>query len=292
MADRIKKIGIIGATGMLGKPVVNALLTTGFEVYTMVRDIIQAKIELPIGVNLIVGDMGNPLDIENFLNNVEAVHLNLSIEPGEWQGEFHTEEQGLNLFLEIAKRKNIKRISYLSSLLMNYQGSNGFDWWVFNVKLSAMKQIKTSGIPYAIFYASSFMENFLNNQKHGSKISLAGKSRFKMFYIAGEDYGRQVANSYKILTTENRDYAVQGLMPYTAEEAANLFVRFYKKEKLKVQKIPFFILRFLGKISHKFLYISKLSEAINNYQEKFQAELTWKELGKPIVTIEEYAARF
>ena len=82
---------------------------------------------------------------------------------------------------------------------MNYQGSNGFDWWVFNVKLSAMKQIKTSGIPYAIFYASSFMENFLNNQKHGSKISLAGKSRFKMFYIAGEDYGRQVANSYKIL---------------------------------------------------------------------------------------------
>ena len=155
-----------------------------------------------------------------------------------------------------------------------------------------MKQIKTSGIPYAIFYASSFMENFLNNQKHGSKISLAGKSRFKMFYISGEDYGRQVANSYKILTTETRDYAVQGLMPYTAEEAANLFVRFYKKEKLKVQKIPFFILRFLGKISHKFLYISKLSEAINNYQEKFQAELTWKELGKPIVTIEEYAARF
>ncbi|MBK6608409.1 MAG: NAD(P)H-binding protein [Leptospiraceae bacterium] len=145
MADRIKKIGIIGATGMLGKPVVNALLTTGFEVYAMVRDIIQAKIELPIGVNLIVGDMGNPLDIENFLNNVEAVHLNLSIEPGEWQGEFHTEEQGLNLFLEIAKRKNIKRISYLSSLLMNYHGSNGFDSCVFNVKLSAMKQIKTSG---------------------------------------------------------------------------------------------------------------------------------------------------
>ena len=44
MADNIKKIGIIGATGMLGKPVVNALLTSGFEVYAMVRDIIQAKI--------------------------------------------------------------------------------------------------------------------------------------------------------------------------------------------------------------------------------------------------------
>ena len=64
--------------------------------------------------------MGNPLDIENFLNNVEAVHLNLSIKPG-GEGELHTEDQGLKLFLEVAKRKNIKRISYISSLLMYYQ---------------------------------------------------------------------------------------------------------------------------------------------------------------------------
>jgi hypothetical protein len=292
LADKIKKIGIIGATGMLGKPVVNALLTTGFEVYAMVRDIIQAKIELPIGVQLIVGDMGNPLDIENFLNNVEAVHLNLSIKPGEWEGEFHTEDQGLKLFLEIAKRKNIKRISYLSSLLMNYQGMNKFNWWVFSVKQNAVKQIKASGIPYAIFYPSSFMENILHNQKHGNKIQLSGVSRFKMFFIAGEDYGRQVANSYKILTGENRDYPVQGLMPYTNDEAANIFVRFYKKENLKVQKAPLFILRFLGRFSHKLLYISRIVEAINNYPEKFQAELTWKELGRPILTLEEYAARF
>ncbi len=292
MAEKIKKVGIIGATGMLGKPVVNALLATGFDVYAMVRNIIQARIELPIGVQLIVGDMGNPIDIENFLNNVEAVHLNLSIKHEEWQGEFHTEEQGLKLFLEIAKRKNIKRISYLSSLVMNYQGVNEFDWWVFNIKLNAVKQIKNSGIPYTIFYASSFMENFLNVQKQGSKVLLAGTSHFKMYYISGEDYGRQVANSYKILREENRDYPVQGLNAFTADEAARVFVRFYKKEKLKIQRIPLFLLRFLGKFSPKFFYASKITEALNNYSEKFQSELTWKELGKPILTLEEYAARF
>jgi NmrA-like family len=292
LADKIKKIGIIGATGLLGKPVVNSLLAAGFEVYAMVRDIIKAKIELPIGVQLIVGDMGNPLDIENFINNIEAVHLNLSIKQNEWQGEFHTEDQGLKLFLEIAKRKNVKRISYLSSLIMNYQGWNGFDWWVFSVKLNAVKQIKSCGIPYTIFYPSNFMENFLHNQKQGNKIQLAGDSRFKMFFISGEDYGRQVANSFKILTEENRDYPVQGLMPYTNDEAAKIFIHFYKKEKLKVQKAPLFLIRFLGKFSPKFFYISKIVEAINNYPEKFQSELTWKELGRPILTIEEYAARY
>ncbi len=292
MAEKIKKIGIIGATGMLGKPVVNALLATGFEVYAMVRNIIQARIELPIGVQLIVGDMGNPLDIENFLNNVEAVHLNLSIKQNEWQGEFHTEEQGLKLFLEIAKRKNIKRISYLSSLVMNYQGANGFDWWVFRIKLGAVKQIKNSGIPYAIFYPSTFMESFLNTQRQGNKVLLAGTSHFRMYYISGEDYGRQVANSYKILIEENRDYPVQGLNAYNADDAAKIFIRFYKKEKLKIQKAPLFVIRFLGKFSAKFFYASKIIEALNHYPEKFQSELTWKELGKPILTIEEYAARF
>lgn len=292
MQNKIKKVGIIGGTGMLGKPVVNALLTSGFEVFAMVRDIIQAKISLPIGVHLIVGDLKNPADIDNFLSQVEVVHLNLSVLHNETQTDFHTEEQGLKILLEIAKRKKIKRISYLSSLVMNYQGTNGFNWWVFNLKLNAVKEIKNSGIPYTVFYPSSFMDNFLNIQKLGNKIQLAGHSRFKMFYISGEDYGRQVAKSFKVLSEENRDYPVQGLTPYNADEAAKLFVKFYKKENLRIQKAPLFLLKFLGKFNLKFLYASKIIEALNNYPEKFQAELTWRELGKPVLTLEEFAARF
>ncbi len=292
MEKRIKKIGIIGATGMLGKPVVNALLSEGFEVYAMVKNIDKAKLELPSGVILIEGEMANPIDIENFLNNVEAVHLNLSIKQEELQSEFHTEEQGLKLFLEIAQRKNIKRISYLSSLVMQYQGMNGFDWWVFKIKLNAVEQIKNSRIPYAIFYPSNFMENFLNIQKDGNKVFLAGTSHFKMYYISGEDYARQVANSYKILEMENKEYTVQGLNALNADEAAKIFVQCYKKEKLKIAKAPLFIIRILGKFKSKFFYASKIIEALNNYPEKFQSENTWKELGKPILTIEEYAAKF
>lgn len=292
MQNKIKKVGIIGGTGMLGKPVVNALLTSGFEVFAMVRDIIQAKISLPIGVHLIVGDLKNPADIDNFLSQVKVVHLNLSVLHNETQTDFHTEEQGLKILLEIAKRKKIKRISYLSSLVMNYQGTNGFNWWVFNLKLNAVKEIKNSGIPYTVFYPSSFMDNFLNIQKLGNKIQLAGHSRFKMFYISGEDYGRQVAKSFKVLSEENRDYPVQGLTPYNADEAAKLFVKFYKKENLRIQKAPLFLLKFLGKFNLKFLYASKIIEALNNYPEKFQAELTWRELGKPVLTLEEFAARF
>lgn len=285
-----KKIGIIGATGMLGKPVVNALLAAGFEVYSMVRDIIKAKIELPIGVNLIVGDIGNPVDIENFLKQVEAVHLNLSIQQNELEKEFHTEDQGLKLLLDIAKRRGIKRVSYLSSLLMNFQGTNGFKWWVFDVKLNAVKQVKSSGIPYTIFYPSTFMENIFYRQKKGDKIRLAGTSKYKMFFISADDYAKQVANSYRLLGEENRDYPVQGLFPYTSDEAASIFIKFYKKEVLSIQKLPFFVLSFLARFSQRFNYLSNIVFAMNHYSERFQAELTWRELGKPIITIEQYAA--
>ena len=68
-------------------------------------------------------------------------------------------------------------------------------------------------------------------------------------------------------------------MPYTNDEAASIFVRFYKKKNLKVQKAPLLYFCFLGRFSHKLFYFSRIVEAINNYPEKFQAELTWKELG-------------
>jgi len=41
------KILVIGATGMIGKPVANELLNAGLEVTALVRDIAKAKERLP-----------------------------------------------------------------------------------------------------------------------------------------------------------------------------------------------------------------------------------------------------
>jgi hypothetical protein len=118
---------------------------------------------------------------------------------------------------------------------------------------------------------------------------LAGTSRHKMHFISSEDYARQVARSFQILTSENKEYTVQGPEAFTADEAVAEFVRHYKKENLTISKAPLPLLKFLGLFKQKFHYGAHIVEALNNYPEKFEAEQTWNELGKPVITIKDFA---
>ena len=150
--------------------------------------------------------------------------------------------------------------------------------------------IKKSGIPYTIFYPSSFMENFdKGGYKQGNKMMLAGESKFPMWFIAGSDYGKQVAKAFQLPEAANRDYDVQGLEAFTADEAVKIFVENYQKENLRVSKTPMLVLKVAGLFSREMKNLTKIIEALNNYPEKFNAETTWTELGKPTLTLAEYA---
>jgi NmrA-like family len=289
----VKKITVFGATGMLGKPVVRELVKAGFELTALVRNIEQAQTILPKEIRLVKGDLHSPADIEDALQNAEGIYLNLSIKQNDSIKSWISEREGLENILSIAtKLGHIQRIAYISSLVQEYQGQNGYYWWGFELKQKGMQAIKQCGIPYTIFYPSSFMETLLNSQKQGRKILTAGKSKHKMFFIAGEDYGRQVAKSFEILKQENKEYVVQGLEGFTGDEAAALFVKHYSKEKLSVSKAPLVLLKIFGVFSNKMSYGAKIVEALNNYPEKFRAESTWDELGKPCITLQQFAESF
>ncbi len=284
------RIAVIGATGTLGKPVVRALVNAGFSVTALVRDHRKAKIDLPEVVQFVSGDLYNFADVRKLLEGQDAIYINLNLNQGEKKNDLHTETDGLKIILDEAHRARVKRIAFVSSLVMRYQGMNDFNWWVFDLKREAVTMIQTCRIPYTIFYPSTFMENFEGNYRSGKAIMLAGKSKAKMWYIAGADFGKQVAKSFEVLQQENRDYIVQGPEAFTADEAAREYVSHYKKEKLKISKAPLFMLQFLGLFSQKINYGAHIVEALNNYPEKFESERTWKELGKPTIKLQEFAA--
>lgn len=288
----IKNILVIGATGMLGKPVTNELLAAGFTVSALVRDPEKAKRALPSTIKLIKGDISNEKDLLNAMQGQDAVYLSLSIKQNEKRSAFHSEETGMANVVKAAKQSNIKRIGYLSSLVMFYQGMNGFDWWVFDIKHKAVKMIKESGIPYSIFYPSNFMESLYNMYKMGRMMLLSGTSEYPMYFISAADYGKQVAKSFSVLTTENKDYVIQGTEAFIADDAVKLFKKNYKKENLIISKSPLFMIKLMGNLNAKMSYGAHIIEALNRYPEKFEAESTWKELGKPEMTIEKYAQSF
>ena len=281
----MKKIAIIGSTGMLGQPVTNAFINAGFEVTLLVRNADKAKTLFGSKVRIVKGDLKDIQCLKELLTDQDAVYLNLSVEQSSGVNDFQAEREGLNNILQVANASNIKRVGYLSSLVQFHTGIN---WWVLDLKKEAVKKIKQSGLTYSIFYPSTFMESFDKGAyRQGNSINLAGTSKYPMYLISGADYGKQVVKAFE-LDNGNNEYIVHGQEGFIADDAAKLFADNYKQAKIKVAKLPFGVLKFFGRLSNKFNYAANIVDALNNYPEKFEAEKTWQDLGKPQTKFIEY----
>lgn len=152
-------IAVIGATGLIGKPVTQQLIDAGFTVTILARHPAPVQALFPTA-RVVQADIQNPASLRAGLANQQALYLNLSVRQDEKPTDFHTETDGMKTIIAAAQQAGIRRIGYLSSLVMRYQGMNGFSWWVFDIKHEAVRLLKASGIPTTIFYPSTFMELF------------------------------------------------------------------------------------------------------------------------------------
>ena len=282
---QIQRITVIGGTGTLGRPVVRELVAAGYEVTLAVRNPEKAA---GLGAATVVeADLFDVPSLRKAVHGADAVYLNLSVKPGEKPSGAHAQTHGLRRVIEVAREMKVRRLAMISSLVQNYQGRDGFDWWVFDVKRQAVRLLQESGICSTVFYPSSFFENF--NDRQGTKIALPGKSKHPMWFIAGSDYGKQVARSFAIEGDVHRQYPAQGPEPFTYDEAARVFAANYPKEKLTVTHPPLILLKARGLLSRRWNHIANIVEALNEYPEQFLSQKTWDELGKPSTTLAEWA---
>lgn len=266
---------------MIGRPVTHAFIDAGFEVTVLVRDVEKAKHLFGDQVHYIQGDVQDLPVIKRFVTGLDHLYLNLSVAQNSQEHDFQPEREGIDHILTAARESAVRRIGYLSSLVHLYEGQNGFHWWAFQLKSEAIHKLRSSGIPYSIFYPSTFMESFDKGAyRQGNFIALAGTSRFKMFLISGGDYGKQVVKAYE-LDNGPQEFVIQGEEGFTADEAAHFYKKHSGKAGLVVVKAPLFFLKLAGIFSRKFNYGAQIIEALNNYPEKFEAGETWKTLGKP-----------
>ena len=284
----MQKLLFIGGSGMLGKPVALELMRAGFPVTFLARDIEKMQKLFP-NAAVVKGDVFAIASLEAAMAGQEIVYLNLSVAQSSKKSEPQPEREGINNIIEAAKKTGIKRIAYLSSLIKNYEGMNGFKWWAFEIKHAAVNAIKKSGLNYSIFYPSTFMECLDKQMLQGTRLMLAGKSEAPMWFIAAKDYGVQVAWALKKAGDSNQEYVVQGLEPYTADEAAKVFIQ-NVKSKIKIMRTPLAPLKYLGIFNQRVNYAFHICEALNKYPEKFESENTWNDLGKPSTTLADYAA--
>jgi uncharacterized protein YbjT (DUF2867 family) len=215
----------------------------------------------------------------------EGLYLNLAIRPSERRGDFHTEAQGLVHIIDAAHAAGIKRIGYLSALVID---SADGDWWVRDVWRAAVRRLKSSGIPCTVFYASNVMETLPQRHRVGNTLVLAGASHYPNYWIAGADLGRQVARAFALAQTAGRDYVMQGPELVSYEEAAERYAR-ANGGHMRVVRLPLWILRMLGLFSTSMRYNARILRTVLRYPEEFKAEEAWRDLGRPTMTIEDFA---
>ena len=270
---------------MLGIPVTAALLDAGFEVTALVRTPDEAKRVLPAATRIVAADARDEASLRGGLAGQDGLYLNLSVAPNERRTDFHTEQQGLDHILSAARAVGIKRVGYLSAMIHDSPSR----WWVLELWRSAILRIKSSGIPYTIFYPSNFMETLPQRHMLGRTFLMTGWSRNRNWWIAGADFGRQLARSFALPQAANREYVVQGPEPMTYNEAARRFARASPARPPRLT-LPLFFIHVAGIASPPMRFNGRMMRTVLSYPETFKAEDTWRELGRPTTTIEEFAS--
>ena len=284
----IRRVLVIGATGMLGRPVTEELSLAGYEVSALVRNPSLAH-ELfgHLNIKLMEGDLEDSNSVAEAMEGKDAVYLNLSVKPNEKLNSFHTETHGLEVIVHLAREMQLQRLLYLSSLAQFYKSN----WWVLEIKRLAVDMIKESGVPYTIFYPSNFMESIPCQYRSGNRLMILGKPQYPLHWISGRDFGKQVANAL-LVDQDSEEYIVQGPEAISMGDAFFRFAENYPRQELKITRIPMGPMRVLAKISRKVQYGVEISKAINLYPETFRAHRTWERLGRPNTRLEEFARHF
>jgi uncharacterized protein YbjT (DUF2867 family) len=140
---------VTGATGKTGLDVVRGLAIVGAGVRALVRDAKKAPALRRPGVEIAVGDLGNPDSLRAAFHGVDRVFLCSAADPQQ------VELQG-NL-LWAAKEAGVKQVVKLSVLGSSLDSPVPFARWHAETE----KQLIATGIPWTFLRPHFFMQNLL-----------------------------------------------------------------------------------------------------------------------------------
>ena len=109
----MKRVLVIGATGMLGQPVAQQLQKGGFQVRILSRNIQRSQSIFGDNFEFVEGDVERPATIAKALENCDGVHINLKAGPTP-ESYDQVEHKGTATVARLAKELGVERLTYLS----------------------------------------------------------------------------------------------------------------------------------------------------------------------------------
>ncbi|KAI9749475.1 MAG: hypothetical protein M1815_002468 [Lichina confinis] len=287
----IRHIAVVGATGKLAIPVIEAMVKNGYAVRALVRDEAKAKKMLPVSVEVVPADLRRPESVARALQGQDAVYINLSTLTERLDLPFYEEREGVSVIVEAAKENGLRHIYKIGAA--NDQARPGTSLTTpESIRVAGNRFIEEGGIPYTIFEPTMFMEN-VEHQLTEDNMKwrwIGDPTRGRFLWIGADDYAQQVMRAIGNPRADNRHYLMQGPEPLTAQEVFDRFRPIFNPD-LKLETAPLYITKMLGWFNPTMRYLSHIFEAFGRINETAGSRDAWEELGRPTVTVEEFARR-
>lgn len=206
-------IVVTGATGQLGRLVVDQLLSRGVpaaDIVAAVRTPSKASDLAALGVVVREADYSRPATLETALAGAERVLLISSSEVGQ-RGAQHS------AVIEAAKKAGVRQLAYTSSLHVD---ESPMSLSVEHRETEA--DIVASGLPYVLLRNGWYIENYLSSLpaalEHGAFIGSAGEGRIS--WAPRVDFADAAAVVLTQPVDGNRIYELAGDTAYTRADMA------------------------------------------------------------------------
>ena len=145
------KVFLTGATGFVGKHMLERLLAEGHAVRALVRDPKKAGLAEHASVDLVAGDVVEGTGLDNGMQGCDAViHLvGIIVEKGSNTFE-RVHHLGTRNVVEVAKRARIRRFVQMSALGVRADGVAPYQ----TTKWKGEEEVRRGGIPFSILRPS------------------------------------------------------------------------------------------------------------------------------------------
>lgn len=205
-------IAITGATGQLGRLVIDALLqrVPASEVLALVRDPLKARDLTALGVTVRLADYSQPQTLATALVGVERLLLISSNEIGQRTVQHRA-------VIDAAKAAGVKLLAYTSVLRADTSALG-----LAAEHLATEQALRASGLDHVLlrngWYSENYSAGLPTALEHGVLLGAAGQGRIAS--AARADYAEAAA---VVLTSEGqagRVYELAGDSAYTLEQLA------------------------------------------------------------------------
>jgi uncharacterized protein YbjT (DUF2867 family) len=251
------RVLVTGATGFVGREVVQELLLRGHEVRALVRRGSQKKLKNFQGVEISPGDCLHPESLAQALAGCDAViHLVGIIRefPGRGVTFERVHVQATQNLVDQAKAAGVRRFLHMSALGARPEPADPYH--VTNFR--ADEYVRASGLAYTIFRPSVIygprdqsINLFVRQIQRLNFFPIIGDGQYKLQPVPVATVARAFALALELPQTENHLYEVGGPAPLTFDELIDTIARVVGRRVKKIHQ-PVWTMSFAAKLCGRF----------------------------------------